>query len=84
MLDATAVTAVDPSSDEIHWAAKNTVFSVESKRAFVTSSEQPFGMARVYEAYHNTPKAPSQFSVFYGMSSALEWLGLKENEDLPV
>ena len=76
LLDLSAVTAIDMSADEERILAGRRVFSSSSRRAFVASRPANFGMARLFEAYHQMSQAPSQIRVFYDLASALKWLGL--------
>jgi hypothetical protein len=79
LLDATGVTGLDASMDEIRILARRGIFSPSSRRAFVASSPEIFGMGRVLGAYLEMGQVPQQVNVFYDLSSALTWLGLEED-----
>lgn len=78
LLDATAVTDVELTTDQAKTLASRTVFAPTSRRAFVATNPAIFGMGRVFGAYHGMSKQSSYVGVFYEMPPALEWLGLKE------
>ena len=80
IVDLRAVTGFEMTSDHARLLARRTVFSAESKRAFVASSPAVFGVGRMWEMFSEMSDHPSQIRVFYDLPSALKWLNL---ESLP-
>jgi|SRR5579862_2946964 len=81
LMDATAVTSLELSAEEMQMLAKRRVFSPKSRRAWVASQPAVYGMGRLASVHHNSANAPTEFVAFYDMASALEWLGRKtENQ----
>lgn len=77
LLDLTAVTSLDISTEEAKTIAHGTLFfSPPSRRAWVASDPVVFGMSRLVEAYRQMAGAQDQFRVFYDRAEALQWLGL--------
>ena len=81
LIDATAVTAVEVSVDEIKTLVSRKVLSPESRRAFLAPSPFVYGMGRMMGTYLEMSKAASQVGVFRDLPSALKWLGLEALPD---
>jgi len=81
IVDLRAVTNADISADEARALASTEIFSRNSKIALVASTPSVFGVARMFSTYNEMSKSASQIRVFYDLSSALEWLGLKDLPD---
>jgi hypothetical protein len=79
LIDATAVTHIDASADEIRMLASRNIFSPESRRAIVANQPLIFGIGRMLQAYFNMAVGKEQANVFYNREAALKWLG---DEDL--
>jgi|SRR5215470_857783 len=75
LVDATAVTGVDVSVEEIRMLVNRKVFSPTSRRALVATQPAIFGVGRMMAAYLEMSKASSEVCVFYDLPSALKWLG---------
>jgi ABC-type transporter Mla MlaB component len=54
--------------------------AVVRRVAVVASSDQLFGMARMYQALRSTGSGPAKYRVFREMRAAREWLGLGPGE----
>jgi hypothetical protein len=76
LLDASAVTAIDMTVAEIKRLARRHIFSSTSRRAFVATSPDVFGVGRLMGAHLEMGRAPLQIHIFYDLAAALEWLGL--------
>jgi hypothetical protein len=76
LVDASAVTAIDATIDQIKTIARRGIFSPASRRAFVATSPDIFGLGRMLGTYLEMGRIPQQVQVFYDLPSALEWLGL--------
>jgi len=79
LLDATAITEMAITVDEIKRAVSPKVFSPTSRRAFVVSSTFMYGMARMIQTYNELSQGSTAVTIFRDRASALEWLGVKEN-----
>ena len=79
LLDASAVTAMDITVDDIRQAVRRKLFSPTSRRAFVVSSAFMYGMARMIQTYNELAQGATSVSVFRDRASALKWLGVPEN-----
>jgi hypothetical protein len=80
LLDFRQLTALALSSDEIRWLAQRTVFSANSLRAFVVSSDLQFGMGRLF-ATHREFEGEKGIIIFRDMQEALTWLSLPAEPD---
>src|SRR5208337_2295437 len=81
LIDATAATALDVSTDEARTIASQGLFSPVSRRAFLASNPAIFGMARLMGVYHAMSTKQEQLRVFYDRALALQWLGLKDDPE---
>ena len=78
LLDATAVTAMEITVDNIRQAVRRKLFSITSRRAFLVSSTFIYGMARMIQTYNELSHGAAPVSVFRDRASALRWLGIPE------
>jgi hypothetical protein len=77
LLDATAVTALDISSEEAQTIGRNSPhFSAMSRRAWVAANPFLFGIGRMIGVYREIAGGTEQFRVFNDREQALKWLGL--------
>lgn len=76
LIDLTAVSVVELSTEEIRTCAMHRMFSTRSKRALVATDPGIFGITRMVEAYIEMSEVPSHTRSFYDFPSALTWLGL--------
>jgi hypothetical protein len=74
LVDCREITLMDLKNDQVRDLASQTIFSVNSRRAFVVSSELHFGLGRMFAAYREL--AGQQVAVFKDVPSALTWLNL--------
>jgi len=81
LIDASAATALDVSTDEARTIASQALFSPTSRRALLASSPAVFGMGRLMGVYHAMATKQEQLRVFYDRASALQWLGLKDDPE---
>lgn len=77
IVDLRSVTRFEMSPEQTRSLARRQIFSSQSKRAFVATSPSVFGVGRMWETYTEFSNDPSHIQVFYDLSSALKWLGLK-------
>jgi hypothetical protein len=77
LMDATAVTTLDLSIDEVRTIVQRKVFSPTSRRALVATLPAVFGVLRMAGTYHEVSNvAAAKICVFYDFPSALKWLAL--------
>lgn len=79
LVDATEVTEVDATVDEVKRVANRRIFSPSSRRAFVATNPDVFGVGRLLGAHLAMGRSPQQVNIFYDLPSALRWLGLNED-----
>lgn len=79
LIDATAVTHIDASAEEIRIIAARSIFSNTSRRAIAASEPLVFGVGRMLQAHFNMAVGKEQVNVFYDRAAALKWLGEKED-----
>ena len=72
LLDFTQVTDVELSSEEIHRLARTTVFSSNSRRAFLVDTDLKFGLARLF-AIMRESFGEKGIRVFRNFDDALDW-----------
>jgi hypothetical protein len=77
LIDATRVTKIDISADEIRTLAHRPVFSLKSRRAFVATKPVLFGLGRMAQIYQEDAGVAAA-EVFDSMDEALKWLGREE------
>jgi hypothetical protein len=71
LIDATRVTKVDISADEVRTLAQRHIFSLKSRRALVATKPDVFGVGRMMEIYHEDV-GHTEVEVFYSMEEALK------------
>jgi hypothetical protein len=76
LLDFTRAKELTASVEEIASCARRTIFSPDSRRAWVASSPAIYGIGRLAVSHHELSASPSQACAFNDLSSAMEWLGL--------
>jgi len=81
LVDGTAVTELDMSTDEAKTIASRIFFSPTSRCAFLASGLSILAMARLMEMYSRMATGREQVSVFYDRKSAMEWLGLEDDRE---
>lgn len=76
LLDLTAVTVLDISTDEARMIARLVFFSPTARRAFVATSPSIFGMGRLMGTHDEMARYAEQVGIFHDRVTALKWLGL--------
>ena len=76
LIDFAGITKVALSHDEIYDLSSTHVFASDAKRAFVTTTMEQFGLARMFQSYR-AAKGEAGIRVFTKMEEALAWLCLK-------
>jgi len=75
-IDTTAVTSFQLTTDEVKALAAKSPFAANSRRVLLAVQPVIFGMARMFETYHELSHHPSHFRVFSERGAALEFLNL--------
>jgi hypothetical protein len=78
LLDCRMVDVISLSVREARLVSRRRMFSRNSRRAFLTSKETVFGMARMLQAFNETSSAPNNSQIFYELDAALRWLNREE------
>jgi hypothetical protein len=81
LIDATAVTQVDASSEEIRTIAARSIFSPLSRRAIAANQPVIFGIGRMLQAHFNMTIGADQVNVFYDCDAALKWIDEKPDSE---
>jgi hypothetical protein len=76
LIDVTAATQLDVSSDEAIIIADRRIVNATSRRAFVANQPHIYGFGRLMAAHHD---AKAIVNVFYNRDEALAWLGIDES-----
>jgi hypothetical protein len=80
LLDFRGVTEVTVTSAEIILLAERPIFSPDSRRAFVVTSDLHFGLVRMFMSYREIA-GEQGIKIFRDMSAALEYLSLVDEAD---
>jgi len=75
VVDCRAITEMDLTAAQIASLAERSGFSLQSRRAFVVSSDLQYGLSRVFAAYRENQGA-AHTKVFRELDPALAWLDL--------
>jgi hypothetical protein len=73
IMDFTRITAMDLEASAIHKLAQRTLFSPESRRAIVVSTDLAYGFGRMYEILREN-SGESGIRVFRNLDEALDWI----------
>lgn len=79
LIDATAVTHIDATAEEVRIIGARSIFSPTSRRAIVASHPLIFGIGRMLQAALNMASGRDQVNVFYERDAALKWLRKRED-----
>lgn len=75
IVDCRSITRMDLTAEQIRDFASHSIFSPQSRRAFVVTSSLQFGLSRMFSAYSEIDGAQN-IMVFRDMREALLWLDL--------
>ncbi len=79
--DFRELTDLRVSGNGLRNVARHNPFRRDARRAFVVSSEEVFGLARMFGSY--TDSSGDQFRIFRAIAPAFEWIGLAETTPWP-
>ncbi len=74
--------AIILTAEAIRIVALNNPFPPDARRAFVVSTDEAYGLARMFMRYLDAD--PKQFGIFRDMEPALEWVGLDASMPWPT
>jgi len=78
LIDVTRATAWEIATNDLRMLARRKVFSPTSRRAWLATIPESFGLGRMAQAFHEVSESPSAVCTFYDLPAALKWLGLSE------
>jgi hypothetical protein len=73
LMDGTQLTRVELKREEVQRLARDSIFSPDSRRAFVTNSDAAFGMARMFETLRDA-MGEKGIRVFRNLDEGLDWV----------
>jgi hypothetical protein len=73
LMDGTQLTRVELKREDVERLARDAIFSSDSRRAFVTSSDAAFGLARMFETLRDT-MGEKGIRVFRNLDDGLDWV----------
>ena len=79
-VDLTQVTRIEISTSDVIEDARRHLFSSGSRRAAVVSTDEAYGLLRMFMAYHEMSGGEEQVHVFRKREEALEWLKRAETQ----
>ncbi len=71
--DFTRVTEIAFTADDVRRFAERSIFSPQSRRAFVATTDALYGMVRMFELLRDV-RGEGQIRVFRDRDAALDWL----------
>ena len=80
--DFRELTDIRVSGGGLRNVARQNPFRRDARRAFVVSSEEVFGLARMFGSY--TDSSGDQFRIFRAIEPAFEWIGLDPKTPWPA
>jgi len=78
LYDFTHITDMELSSEYIRTLARRTVFSENSRRAFLVNSDLKFGLGRMFIIFRDT-LGEKGIRVFRNLDEALDWVLAKDH-----
>ncbi len=75
--DFTQFTKIDLTSTDVRNAARKSIFSPLSRRAFVVKNDLQYGLARMFEL-HRDSAGEAGIRIFRNLEDALDWVLPKE------
>ena len=73
LMDLTQVTNVEFGTEDLRRLAQRSIFSPDSRRAILVSSDVVFGLSRMFEIFRET-LGETGIRVFRNLDDALEWV----------
>jgi hypothetical protein len=78
LMDLTQVTKVEFGTEDLRRLAQRSIFSPDSRRAILVSSDVVFGLSRMFEIFRET-LGETGIRVFRNLDDALEWVLAKNS-----
>ena len=82
LVDLREVVGLQVAAEVVRDVGRNNPFRSDARRAFVVSSDEVFGMTRMFGHYANADT--EQFGVFRALGPAMEWLGEDSDAKWPA
>jgi hypothetical protein len=80
LLDFTRLTDLDISADWVRHLAERSLFSRNSRRAFLVNSALAVGMSNMYASFREFAGGEEEMRIFRDRDEALQWLAGVEAE----
>ena len=74
IVDYRELTTIGVTSDGVHEVARQNPFRRDARRAFVVTTEEAFGLVRMFWEY--TDSSREHFAIFRAIEPAFQWVGL--------
>lgn len=71
--DFTQVTKIQLSAQDIHDLARRSIFSTQSRRAFIVPNDVAYGLARMFEMLREN-QGETGIGIFRSLEDALDWV----------
>jgi len=78
LIDLTEVSGLDLDAEDLRRVAALNPFGRGARRAVAVTNDEVYGMARMYEMVR--PPVGDELRIFRGLTPAVEWLGLADEE----
>ena len=82
VIDFRRLSEIKLSTTGIRAVAERNPFAADAHRAIVVSSDEAFGLARMYASYTEIPDSPIR--IYRSLAPALEWVGLDATTEWPA
>lgn len=77
LMDFTQVTQIELNANDIRRLAQRSIFSPQSRRAFIMPNDAAYGLGRMYETFRESA-GEHGIGVFRSLEEALDWILSKE------
>jgi len=81
IVDFRELTDIRVTSRGVNLTAEINPFHRDARRAFAVSTDEAFGLLRMFSLY--TDSSPDQFRIYRDLGSAMAWIGLDAAEAWP-
>ncbi len=81
IVDFREVTTIRVTADGVRELARLTPFPSDARRAFVVTSDEAYGLLRMYGAFLDASN--DQMGIFRTLEPALEWIGMERATPWP-
>ena len=78
LVDLSNVTKIELSREDVERFAQETIFSLNSRRAALATSDHAYGLARMFEVLRES-KGEEGLRIFRNLDEALDWVVAKND-----